>query len=54
MPRLGPKFVVEAILLIGLGVVLALTDQRPRTVVVVIAAAWALFALLEWVFWPDR
>lgn len=51
---LGPRFVVEAGFLILLAVGTGLADLTPRTIVIVMAAAWALVALLEWLAWRDR
>jgi hypothetical protein len=51
--RLGPRFVVEAIFLIVLAVGLALADQKPRTIVIVMAAAWVIVACFEWLTWRE-
>jgi hypothetical protein len=51
---LGPRFVVEAGFLILLAVGTGLADLAPRTIIIVMAAAWLLVALLEWLAWRDR
>ena len=51
---LGPRFVVEAGFLILLAVGTGLADLAPRTIIIVMAVAWALVALLEWLAWRDR
>jgi hypothetical protein len=50
---LGPRFFVEAAFLILLAVGLALADQSTRTIVIVMAVAWAIVAAFEWVTWRD-
>src|SRR5215210_4304882 len=50
---LGPRFVAEAVFLILLAVGTGLADLPPRTIVIVMAVAWALVALLEWTAWRE-
>src|SRR4051812_5366946 len=50
---LGPRFVVEAAFLILLAVGTGLADLKPRTIIIVMAVAWALVALIEWLTWRD-
>jgi hypothetical protein len=50
---LGPRFVAEAVFLILLAVGAGLADLTPRTIVIVMAVAWALVALLEWSAWRE-
>ena len=45
--RLGPRFALEAIFLIALGVGAGFADLAPRWIVLVMAAGWLLVALFE-------
>jgi outer membrane biosynthesis protein TonB len=50
--RFGPRFALEAVFLILLAVAAGLADLRPVVIVGIMAAAWALVALLE--FFSER
>jgi hypothetical protein len=47
--RLGPRFALEAGFLILLAVALGLADLDTLTIVAVMAVAWLLVALIEWI-----
>src|SRR5438552_2508451 len=48
---LGPRFALEAGFLILLAVVLGFADLRPALIVVVMAVAWLLVSLIEYLAW---
>jgi hypothetical protein len=47
--RLGPRFALEAGFLILLAVALGLADLDTLTIVAVMAVAWLLVAVIEWI-----
>src|SRR5439155_12893495 len=47
----APRFAVEAAFLILLAVGLGLADLRPAVIIGVMAAAWVLVSLIEWLAW---
>jgi hypothetical protein len=47
--RLGPRFALEAGFLIVLAVAMGLADLDATAIVVVMAIAWLLVALVEWI-----
>lgn len=47
--RLGPRFALEAGFLIMLAVAMGLADLGATAIVVVMAIAWLLVALVEWI-----
>jgi hypothetical protein len=47
--RLGPRFAVEAGFLIMLAVAMGLADLDPTAIIVVMAIAWLLVAVIEWI-----
>src|SRR5438309_2360214 len=51
--RLGPRFAIEALFLVVLAVAAGLAHLRPLLIVVVMSAAWAIVALLEWALWRE-
>jgi hypothetical protein len=46
--RLGPRFALEAVFLIALAVAMGLADLTATAIIVVMAVAWVLVALVEW------
>lgn len=46
--RLGPRFALEAVFLIALAVAMGLADLTATAIVVVMAIAWLLVAIVEW------
>lgn len=46
--RLGPRFALEAVFLIALAVAMGLADLSSTAIIVVMAVAWLLVALVEW------
>src|SRR2546423_10197796 len=48
---LGPRFVLEAGFLILLAVVVGLADLSPALIILVMAIAWVLVALIEYLAW---
>src|SRR6185437_14324430 len=51
---LGPRFFLEAAFLLLLAVGTGLAHLSTRTIVIVMAVAWALVAAIEWIAWRDR
>src|SRR4051794_34619829 len=51
---LGPRFIFEAAFLLLLAVGTGLANLSTRTIVIVMAVAWALVAAIEWLAWRDR
>src|SRR4051812_17385065 len=51
---LGPRFIFEAAFLLLLAVGTGLANLSTRTIVIVMAVAWALVAAIEWIVWRDR
>ena len=52
MPEgLGSRFALEAAFLIVLAVVAGLADLRPLLIVAVMAGAWAIVSVIEWLAW---
>src|SRR3954449_8942772 len=51
---LGPRFILEAAFLLLLAVGTGLADLSTRTIVIVMAVAWALVAAIEWIAWRER
>ena len=47
------RFVLEVALLVGLAVPLGLAGVRPAAIVAVMALAWLIVVLVEWVAWHD-
>src|SRR5713226_1801211 len=47
----GSRFALEAAFLIVLAVVTGLAELRPALIVVVMAGAWAIVSLVEWLAW---
>ena len=46
--RFGPRFALEAVFLIALAIAMGLADLSARAIVAVMAVAWVLVALVEW------
>lgn len=46
--RLGPRFALEAVFLIALAVAMGLADLSATAIIVVMAVAWLLVAIVEW------
>ena len=46
--RLGPRFALEAVFLIALAVAMGLADLTATAIIVVMALAWLLVAIVEW------
>lgn len=46
--RLGPRFALEAVFLIALAVAMGLADLSSTAIIVVMAVAWLLVAVVEW------
>jgi hypothetical protein len=46
--RLGPRFALEAVFLIALAVAMGLADLSATAIIVVMAVAWFLVAIVEW------
>lgn len=46
--RLGPRFALEAVFLIALAVAMGLADLSATAIIVVMAVAWLLVAVVEW------
>jgi hypothetical protein len=51
---LGPRFFLEAAFLLLLAVGTGLAHLSTRTIVIVMAVAWALVAAIEWIAWRER
>jgi hypothetical protein len=49
----GLRFVLEAGFLIALAVVAGFAELSPTTIVLVMAAAWLLVAVIEWLAWRE-
>ena len=47
------RFVFEVALLVALAVLLGLADVRPLAIVAVMALAWLIVVLVEWIAWTD-
>lgn len=47
------RFVFEVALLVALAVVLGVADVRPLAIVAVMALAWLIVVLVEWVAWSE-
>jgi len=47
------RFTFEVALLVALAVLLGLADVRPLAIVAVMALAWLIVVLVEWVAWTD-
>ena len=46
--RFGPRFALEAVFLIALAIAMGLADLSARAIVAVMAVAWVLVAIVEW------
>jgi hypothetical protein len=46
--RLGPRFALEAVFLIALAVAMGLADLSATAIIAVMAVAWFLVAIVEW------
>jgi hypothetical protein len=52
--RFAPRFALEAGLLILLAVAAGFADLRPALIVLVMAIAWLIVSLIEWLAWRAR
>ena len=52
--RFAPRFALEAGLLVLLAVAAGLADLRPALIVLVLAIAWLIVSLIEWLAWRAR
>ncbi|HKG11227.1 MAG TPA: hypothetical protein VKB07_11705 [Gaiellaceae bacterium] len=53
MAGAGLRFVLEAGFLIALAVAAGFAELSPTTIVLVMAAAWLLVAVIEWLAWRE-
>jgi hypothetical protein len=53
MAGAGLRFVLEAGFLVALAVVAGFAELSPTTIVLVMAAAWLLVAVIEWLAWRE-
>jgi hypothetical protein len=49
----GLRFALEALFLIALAVAAGFAELEPTTIVLVMAAAWLLVAVIEWLAWRE-
>jgi hypothetical protein len=52
--RFAPRFALEAGFLVLLAVAAGLADLRPAIIVLVMAIAWLIVSLVEWLAWRVR
>ena len=52
--RFAPRFALEAGFLVLLAVAAGLADLRPAVIVLVLAGAWLIVSLVEWLAWRAR
>ena len=52
--RFAPRFALEAGFLVLLAVAAGLADLRPAVIVLVMAIAWLIVSLVEWLSWRVR
>jgi hypothetical protein len=49
----GLRFALEAAFLVALAIAAGLAELSPTTIVLVMAAAWLLVAIIEWLAWRE-